>query len=143
MDLSTTYLGLKLKHPLIVGASPMVGDLDQVKRLEDAGVAAVVMQSLFEEQLLFEQSAQQSYVDAFENANAEAMTFLPKTGDYMFGPDAYLEQIRKVKAAVNVPVIGSLNGISNSGWLDYSAKIEQAGADALELNVYSLPTSCT
>jgi dihydroorotate dehydrogenase (fumarate) len=141
MDLSTTYLGLKLKHPLIVGASPMVGDIDQVKRLEDAGAAAVVMQSLFEEQLLFEQSAQQSYVDAFENANAEAMSFLPKSGDYVFGPDAYLEQIRKVKAAVKVPVIGSLNGISNSGWLDYSAKIEQAGADALELNVYALPTA--
>jgi dihydroorotate dehydrogenase (fumarate) len=141
MDLSTTYLGLKLKHPLVVGASPMVGDLDQVKRLEDAGAAAIVMQSLFEEQLLAEESAKQTYVDSFENANAEAMSFLPKPAEYVLGPDEYLEQIRKVKAAVKVPLIGSLNGITNSGWLDYGARIEQAGADALELNVYSLPTA--
>lgn len=140
MDLSTTYLGLKLKHPLVVGASPMAGDLDQVKRLEDAGAAAIIMHSLFEEQLMLEQSAQQAYVDVFANATAEAMDFLPKPAEYQLGPDEYLEQIRKVKAAVKVPVIGSLNGITNSGWLDYSAKIEQAGADALELNVYSLPT---
>jgi len=141
MDLSTTYLGLKLKHPLVVGASPMAGDLDQVKRLEDAGAAAIVMHSLFEEQLLLEQSAQQSYVDAFENANAEAMGFLPKPAEYQLGPNEYLEQIRKVKAAVKVPVIGSLNGVTNSGWLDYAAMIQQAGADALELNVYALPTN--
>jgi dihydroorotate dehydrogenase (fumarate) len=141
MDLSTTYLGLKLKHPIIVGASPMSSDLDQVRRLEDAGAAAIVMHSLFEEQLLLEQSQQQSYVDAFENASAEAMDFLPKPAEYALGPEEYLEQIRKVKAAVRVPVIGSLNGLTNSGWLDYAAKIEQAGADALELNVYSLPTS--
>jgi dihydroorotate dehydrogenase (fumarate) len=141
MDLSTTYLGLKLKHPLVVGASPMAGDIDQVKRLEDAGAAAIVMHSLFEEQLLLEQSAQQAYVDAFENANAEAMGYLPKPAEYVLGPDEYLEQIRKVKAAVKVPVIGSLNGITSSGWLDYAKKIQQAGADALELNVYSLPTA--
>jgi dihydroorotate dehydrogenase (fumarate) len=140
VDTSTTYLGLTLKHPLIVGASPMVGDIDQVKRLEDAGAAAIVMHSLFEEQLLLEQSAQQSYVDAFENANAEAMSYLPKPTEYVLGPDDYLEQLRKVKAAVKVPVIGSLNGITNSGWLDYAERIQQAGADALELNVYSLPT---
>src|SRR5512133_3239628 len=140
MDLSTTYLGLKLKHPLVVGASPMAGDLDQVKRLEDAGAAAIVMHSLFEEQLMFEAAAQHAYVDSFENANMEAMGFLPKPADYELGPEEYLEQVRKVKAAVKVPVIGSLNGLTNSGWLDYSMKIEQAGADALELNVYSLPT---
>lgn len=140
MDISTKYLGLTLKHPLIVGASPMAGDIDQVKRLEDAGAAAIVMHSLFEEQLLLEQSAQQAYVDAHENANAEAMSYLPKPAEYVLGPDEYLEQIRKVKAAVKVPVIGSLNGITNSGWLDYAERIQQAGADALELNVYSLPT---
>lgn len=140
MDLSTTYLGLKLKHPLVVGASPMAGDLDQVKRLEDAGAAAIVMHSLFEEQLMLEQAAQQAYVDSFENVNAEAMDFLPKPAEYVLGPEEYLDQIRKVKAAVRVPVIGSLNGVTNSGWLDYASKIEQAGADALELNVYSVPT---
>lgn len=140
MDLSTTYLGLKLKHPLVVGASPMAGDIDQVKRLEDAGAAAIVMHSLFEEQLMFEAAAQLAYVDSFENANMEAMGFLPKPADYVLGPEEYLEQVRKVKAAVKVPVIGSLNGLTNSGWLDYSMKIEQAGADALELNVYSMPT---
>lgn len=140
MDLSTTYLGLKLKHPLVVGASPMAGDLDQVKRLEDAGAAAIVMHSLFEEQLMLEQAAQQAYVDTFENANMEAMGYLPKPAEYVLGPEEYLEQIRKVKAAVKIPVIGSLNGVTNSGWLDYASKIEQAGADALELNVYSLPT---
>lgn len=140
MDLSTTYLGLKLKHPLIVGASPMAGDIDQVKRLEDAGAAAIVMHSLFEEQLMLEAAAQQTYVEAFENANMEAMGFLPKPAEYELGPEEYLEQVRKVKAAVKVPVIGSLNGLTNSGWLDYALKIEQAGADALELNVYSMPT---
>jgi dihydroorotate dehydrogenase (fumarate) len=140
MDISTTYLGLKLKHPLIVGASPMASDLDQVKRLEDAGAAAIVMHSLFEEQLMLEQSAQQAYVDNFENANAEALDFLPKPVDYVLGPDEYLDQIRKVKATVKIPVIGSLNGVTNSGWLDYAARIQQAGADALELNLYSMPT---
>ncbi|HEY5958576.1 MAG TPA: hypothetical protein VIV60_18575, partial [Polyangiaceae bacterium] len=140
MDLSTTYLGLKLKHPLVVGASPMVSDIDQVRRLEDAGAAAIVMHSLFEEQLLLEESAQQAYVETMENASAEAMDYLPTAADYVVGPDEYLEQIRKVKAAVKVPVIGSLNGITNSGWLDYASRIEQAGADAIELNVYSMPT---
>jgi dihydroorotate dehydrogenase (fumarate) len=141
MDLSTTYLGLKLKHPLVVGASPLAADLDQVRRLEDAGAAAIVMHSLFEEQLLVEQSTQQAYVEAFENANAEALSYLPTAEDYLLGSDAYLEQIRKIKAAVQVPVIGSLNGVTDSGWLDYAERIQQAGADALELNVYALPTS--
>lgn len=141
MDLSTNYLGLKLKHPLVVGASPMSNDVDQVRRLEDAGASAIVMHSLFEEQLILEQSNQQAYVESFENANAEALDFLPRASEFMLGPDEYLEQIRKVKAAVSMPVIGSLNGVSDSGWLDCAKRIEQAGADALELNVYSLPTS--
>lgn len=141
MDTSTTYLGLKLNHPLIVGASPMASDLDQVRRLVDAGAAAIVMHSLFEEQLQLEQSAQQAYVAAFENANAEALSYLPKPDEYVLGPEEYLEQLRKTKQAVGVPVIGSLNGVTDSGWLDYAEQIQQAGADALELNVYSLPTS--
>lgn len=140
MDLSTTYLGLKLTHPLIVGASPLTADLDKVRRLEDAGAAAIVMHSLFEEQLLMEQQAQQAYVEAFENATSEATGYLPKPADYVLGPEDYLEQIRKIKAVVGIPVIGSLNGVTDSGWLDYAAKIQQAGADALELNVYYLPT---
>lgn len=141
MDLSTTYLGLKLEHPLVAGASPLAADLDHVRRLEDGGAAAIVLHSLFEEQLMAEHSEQQAYVDAFENANAEAMDYLPKRDDYVLGPDAYLEEIRKFKAAVKIPIIGSLNGVTNSGWLDYAEQIQQAGADALELNLYSLPTN--
>ncbi len=140
MDLSTTYLGLRLNHPLIVGASPMSHDLGEAKRLEDAGAAALVMHSLFEEQLMFEESSRQAYVESFENASAEALGFLPKSSEYLLGPDEYLEQIRKLKGALKIPVIASLNGVTNSGWLAYAARIEQAGADALELNVYALPT---
>jgi dihydroorotate dehydrogenase (fumarate) len=140
MDLSTNYLGLKLKHPLVVGACPATNDLDQVRRLGDAGAAAIVMHSLFEEQMLLEQASQQAYVESFENASAEALDYLPRASEFLLGPDEYLEQIRRVKAAVSVPVIGSLNGVTSSGWLDCAIRIEQAGADALELNVYALPT---
>jgi dihydroorotate dehydrogenase (fumarate) len=139
MNLSTTYLGLELKHPLVLGASPIVDDLDKVKAAEDAGVAAIVMHSLFEEQIDSENLAR-DYLDAHNESFAEALSYLPKTSDFVLGPDAYLEQVRKVKAAVSVPVIGSLNGVSNSGWLDYAKQIEQAGADALELNVYYVST---
>ena len=141
MDLSTTYLGLRLAHPLVVGASPLVDDLDRVKRLRDAGAAAFVMHSLFEEQLLLEHSAQAAYVEGFEHTFAEAADFLPKPSEYVLGPSEYLEQIQKVKALVDVPVIGSLNGVTDSGWLDYAEQIRQAGADAIELNLYSLPTN--
>ena len=141
MDLSTTYLGLKLKHPIVLGASPLTHDVDKAKQIADAGAAAIVMHSLFEEQILLEHSAQQTYVEAHENANAEAQTFTAKPGPYSIGPDEYLELLSKVKAAVDIPVIGSLNGVTNSGWLDFAKRIQQAGADALELNVYSLPTN--
>ena len=141
MDLSTNYLGLKLKHPLILGASPLSHDIDQIKRVEDAGAAAIVLHSLFEEQILMEHSAQQAVVESHENTNAEATDFVPKPSQYSVGPEEYLEMVTKTKAAVGVPVIGSLNGITNTGWLDYAKRIQQAGADALELNVYSLPTS--
>ncbi len=141
MDLSTTYLGLQLKHPIVMGASPMTHDADQAKQIADAGAAAIVMHSLFEEQILLEQSAQQAHVEAHENTNAEATDFVPKPGAYTVGPEEYLETLSKVKAAVDIPVIGSLNGVTNSGWLDYAKRIQQAGADALELNVYSLPTN--
>ena len=138
MDLSTTYLGLELPHPLMVGASPMVDDLDLVRRLEDAGAAAIVMHSLFEEQITLEQVAEQQLITAHEDMFAEAMDYLPKPVDFALGPDEYLEQLRQVKQAVSIPVIGSLNGVTPHGWLEYATLIEQAGADALELNVYQL-----
>ena len=140
-DLSTSYLGLKLPHPFMVGASPMVDDLDTVRRLEDAGAAAIVMHSLFEEQIEREQGRTlhdiQSHVDAF----SEASSFFPEPTEFRLGPQAYLDQIHRIKAAVKVPVIASLNGISVSGWLEYAKLIEQAGADALELNVYYVATN--
>ncbi len=140
MDLGTKYLGLTLSHPLMSGASPLVDDLGMVRRLEDAGVSAIVMHSLFEEQIAREQMNSARAVDTHAESFAEALSYFPDPEDYMLGPDEYLEQIRRVKAAVAVPVIGSLNGVSDRGWLEYARLIEQAGADALELNVYSLET---
>jgi dihydroorotate dehydrogenase (fumarate) len=140
MDLSTKYLGLNLPHPLRAGASPMVDDLDTVKRLEDAGCAAIVMHSLFEEQITREQLGTEMDMELHAEAFAEALSYFPQPKEYRLGPEQYLEQIRRIKAAVKVPVIGSLNGTSPAGWLNYAKLIEQAGADALELNVYYLAT---
>jgi dihydroorotate dehydrogenase (fumarate) len=140
MDLSTTYLGLRLAHPLMPGSSPMVGDLDTVRRLEDAGAAAVVMPSLFEEQIAMEQAAARDHVDAYAESSAEAMSYFPRPEAYRLGPDDYLSQLGRVKAAVKVPVIASLNGVTKGGWLSYAKQMQQAGADALELNIYHLPT---
>ena len=140
MDLSTTYLGLNLPHPLIAGASPMVDELDTVKRLEDAGCAAIVMHSLFEEQITREQLGTEMDMELHAEAFAEALSYFPQPKEYRLGPEQYLEQIRRIKAAVKVPVLGSLNGTSPAGWLSYAKLIEQAGADALELNVYYLAT---
>ncbi|MBI3819963.1 MAG: dihydroorotate dehydrogenase-like protein [Planctomycetes bacterium] len=137
MDLSTTWLGLELPHPLIVGASPIVDDFDLVRRAEDAGAAAIVMHSLFEEQIELENITHDA-IGAHGNSFAEAATFLPKPHEFVLGPDAYLEQIRKLKKAVAIPVIASLNGATNAGWLHYAKLIEDAGADALELNVYTV-----
>jgi len=140
MDLSTTYLGLRLPNPLMPGASPMADHLDGVKRLEDAGAAAIVLRSLFEEQITLEQQGMIHQMEIHEEGFAEAISYFPKPDDFAFGPANYLEQIRKIKAAVHVPVIASLNGTSAEGWLDYSKQIQQAGADALELNIYFVPT---
>jgi dihydroorotate dehydrogenase (fumarate) len=140
IDLSTSWLGLKLKHPIFAGASPLVDDLDMVKRLEDAGASAITMRSLFEEQLVADQLAAHRFLDAASDAFAEAPSWLPSTGDFALGPDAYLEQIRKIRAMCSVPVIGSLNGTTPGGWLKYAKLIEQAGANALELNLYDLPS---
>jgi dihydroorotate dehydrogenase (fumarate) len=140
MDLSTSYLGLRLPHPLMPGASPLADDLDTVRKLEDAGAAALVMRSLFEEQLVMEQMATDRNVASHEEGFAEAISYFPSLDSYRLGPDEYLEQIEKIKQAVSIPLIGSLNGISPGGWLDFARKIHQAGADALELNVYFLAT---
>jgi dihydroorotate dehydrogenase (fumarate) len=137
MNLATTYLGLELTHPLVVGASPIVDHMDLVKRAEDAGAAAIVMHSLFEEQLRAEDDVIHRMKSHFE-ANAESATFLPQRMEYVLGPDAYLERLRRIKETVRIPVIGSLNGVTDDGWLHYARLIEQAGADALELNVYAV-----
>jgi dihydroorotate dehydrogenase (fumarate) len=136
MDLSTSYLGMTLAHPLITGASPLVDHLDLVRRLEDAGAAAITMHSLFEEQLTAEAAATWRAVDEAADVHAEAASYFPLAEDYALGPDDYLEQIGRIKAAVSIPVIASLNGVTGEGWTRYARLIEQAGADALELNAY-------
>lgn len=140
MDLRTRYLGIELPHPLMPGASPMVDDLDQVRRLEDAGAAAIVMHSLFEEQLEHERRGAEQHIHAHGDSFAEAVSYFPLRDDYAMGPDRYLEQIRRIRDTVSVPVIASLNGTTPEGWLGYARSMEQAGAHAIELNVYYIPT---
>ena len=139
MDLSTRYLGLTLSSPLMPGASPLVDDLDSVRRLEDAGAGAIVMHSLFEEQIAEEQIGTWGGLEAGAEAHPEAATYLPRPPDFVLDPDRYLEQVRRIKEAVRVPVIGSLNGVTPGGWLRTARLIEEAGADALELNLYRVP----
>ncbi len=136
MDLRTTYLGLPLAHPLMPGASPLVDDLDTVKRLEDAGASAIVMHSLFEEQISREGEGIRHAMEDHAESFAEATSYFPAAEEFTLGPDRYLEQIRKIRAAVSVPVIASLNGVTDSGWLRYAKLMQDAGAHALELNVY-------
>lgn len=140
MDLSVKYLGLTLAHPLMTGASPFVDDLDRVKRLEDAGASAITMHSLFEEQISGEEVATARATETHANSSGEASSYLPDPPDFHLGPDEYLEQLRKLKKAVRVPVIASLNGTTRGGWLRYAKLMQEAGADALELNVYDLAT---
>ena len=141
MDLSTTYLGFELPHPLMPGASPLVDDLDTVRRLEDAGAAAIVLHSLFEEQIEAEQLALYGSTERHSHSSPEAQSYFPGEDAFAVGPDDYLEQIRRVQAAVDVPVIASLNGVSLGGWLKYAGLMQEAGADALELNVHALATN--
>src|SRR5215468_3784621 len=136
MDLRTRYLGLDLPHPFMPGASPLVDDLDTVKRLEDAGAAAIVMHSLFEEQIAREQIATFLHTERHGESFAEALCYFPSPDRFALGPEEYLEHIGRVKSAVAVPVIASLNGSSRGGWLEFARYMQQAGADALELNVY-------
>jgi dihydroorotate dehydrogenase (fumarate) len=143
MDLRTEYLGLSLAHPFMPGASPMVDDLDTVRRLEDAGASAIVMHSLFEEQIEREHARTTHDVLAHVDAFAEASSFFPRGAEFRLGPHEYLEQLARIKAAVAVPVIASLNGVTASGWLDYARLLEQAGASAIELNTYYVATDPT
>ncbi len=141
MDLSTTYLGLKLRNPIVPSASPISQTLDGIRQLEDAGAGAVVMVSLFEEQITAEAEILDHFLTYGAETYAEAITYFPRMDTYNVGPDRYLDLIRKAKEAVRIPIIGSLNGVSTGGWIEYAQKIQQAGADALELNVYYIPTS--
>jgi dihydroorotate dehydrogenase (fumarate) len=140
IDLSTRYLGFTLPSPLVLSAGPLTEDLDSIRRAEDAGAGAIVLPSLFEEQLAIEGRDLDHQLTSHAHSYAEALTYLPDPMDYALGPEAYLEHIRRAKDAVAVPVIASLNGASPGGWIEFARSIERAGADALELNVYHLPT---
>jgi dihydroorotate dehydrogenase (fumarate) len=141
MNLATRYLGLELEHPLMPGASPLVDDLDQVRRLEDAGASAIVMHSLFEEQITLEDHAYQYHVGRHLDSFPESLDFLPGRDEFALTPEFYLEQVQRIKAAVGVPVIASLNGSTPGGWTRYARHLENAGADAIELNYYILPAA--
>ena len=140
MDLSTTYMGLKLKNPLVPSASPLSRSLDGMKRLEDAGASAIVMYSLFEEQIEHEAAEMDHYLRYGTESFAEALSYFPQADEYNLGPEEYVELLHTATQSLDIPVIGSLNGISSGGWVNIARKIEQAGADALELNVYYIPT---
>jgi dihydroorotate dehydrogenase (fumarate) len=140
VDLTTTYLGLKLKNPLVASSSPLTQKPETVQLLEQAGIAAVVMHSLFEEQIINESLKLHNDLIRGTESFAEALTYLPDFGQYSIGPDVYVNTLQKIKQSTHLPVIGSLNGVSTGGWIEYAKKIEQAGADALELNIYYLAT---
>ena len=140
MSLSTNYLGLVLKNPIVASSSPLSHTVDSIQRLEDAGASAVVMYSLFEEQITFNSLYVDHYLRNNTNSFAEAANYFPEMDDYNVWPDEYLNLIRRAKEAVDIPVIGSLNGVSIGGWTNYAGLIEDAGADAIELNVYYVPT---
>jgi dihydroorotate dehydrogenase (fumarate) len=139
-DLRTTYLGLELANPLIASASPLTKEVDAFKRLEDAGAAAVVMFSLFEEQLHWDQASLDYLTESPADSFAEALSYFPPATSYRVGPDYYLELIRRARQAVRIPIIASLNGITDEGWIDYARQIQQAGAAALELNINYIPS---
>jgi dihydroorotate dehydrogenase (fumarate) len=140
MDIRTHYLGLPLRSPLVVSASPLSEKLENIKRMEDAGASAVVLYSLFEEQIKREREMLHHYLMYGTESYAEALTYFPEPEQYHAGPDEYLELIRKAKEAVDIPIIASLNGTSIGGWTKFAHRMEEAGADALELNIYYIPT---
>jgi dihydroorotate dehydrogenase (fumarate) len=139
IDLSTTYMGLKLKNPLVASSSPMCQDLGNIRRIEDAGASAVVLHSLFEEQIDQESGELDRFITESADVSAEATSHFPDLLYKVMGPDAYLAHIAKCKAAVKIPIIASINGTTTGGWLQYAKQMEQAGADALELNIYYIP----
>ncbi len=140
VDLTTTYLGLKLTNPLVAAASPLSEKAETVQKLEQAGIAAVVMYSLFEEQIIHESLELDHYLFYGSEASPEFSSFYPQTGTYTLKPEAYIATLGKLKKAAGIPIIASLNGVSTGGWIKYARKMEDAGADALELNLYYLPT---
>ena len=140
IDLTTKYLGLTLKNPLVASASPLCDSMDRIRRLEDRGIGAVVLPSLFEEQLTLESETLDADLFRGSESFAESLNYFPDLTTYNLGPDGYLELIRTAKASVSIPIIGSLNGTSAGGWLRYAREMEQAGADAIELNLYSIVT---
>jgi len=139
-DLSTAYLGLNLKNPLVVSASPFSKSLDKARKVEEAGAAAIVMHSLFEEQIIHESLELDHYLTRGADSFAEALSYFPESDKYLVGPETYLRQVTALKKALQIPVIGSLNGVSKGGWTKYAKQIQDAGADALELNLYYIPT---
>jgi dihydroorotate dehydrogenase (fumarate) len=140
VDLSTKYLGLNLRNPLVVAASPLCKELPNLRQMEDAGAAAIVLHSLFEEQINIESKELDRFIWDGAEAGAEATSIFPNLNNYNIGPDAYLEHIRAAKQTVSIPVIASLNGVSRGGWVSFAREVQQAGADAIELNVYFIPT---
>ncbi|HSN75663.1 MAG TPA: dihydroorotate dehydrogenase-like protein [Anaerolineae bacterium] len=140
MNLTTHYMGFTLKNPIVPSASPLTRNIDNIRRMEDAGAAAITLYSLFEEQIEFEAEQFDHFFGYGTDSFAEALSYFPKQGEFPLGPDQYLEHVRQAKQAVDIPVIASLNGVSDGGWIDYATKIQQAGADALEVNLYFLPT---
>lgn len=140
MDISTEYLGLKLKNPIVISSSPLTKDINNIRQMEDGGAGAVVLHSLFEEQILIEEKQLNENLLQGTESFAEALSYFPEIASFQLGPTAYLNHIQKAKSAVDIPIIASLNGVSTGGWIDYAKKIEDAGADALELNVYFIPT---
>ncbi|MFH1681810.1 MAG: dihydroorotate dehydrogenase-like protein [Candidatus Eisenbacteria bacterium] len=140
MDLTTHYLGMKLRSPLVPSASPLTEEIGNIRKMEDAGAGAVVLHSLFEEQIVRESLELDRFTSKGTESFAEALTYFPEPEEYRLGPDEYLNHIRKAKEAVKIPVIASLNGASTGGWTEYAGRMQEAGADALELNIYYIPT---
>ena len=139
-DLSTTYLGLRLKNPLVASSSPLSKKIDRARKLEDAGISAIVMYSLFEEQIIHESLELDHYLNRGSDSFAEALSYLPDGGMYSISPEKYLNNLAGMKKALHIPVIASLNGVSKGGWTSYARRMEEAGADALELNMYYIAT---
>jgi len=139
-DLTTSYLGMKLKNPVVASSSPLSQKLETALKLQETGVSAIVMYSLFEEQIMRESLIHHEDLMRGTDSFAEALDYLPDFGQYTIGPDSYIDHLSNIKKALEIPVLGSLNGISNTGWIEYAQKIQDAGADGLELNIYYLPT---